>query len=333
VPNLWCNKYKGKRLRNPLAKLVDINKLPFDDFSIFDKQRFLKPMWGKIISILPINLDRGCPYQCSFCNSPSISRKYKESGQIRYYRQKSIERLYQELKFQLNKYKNVEFLYFNSETLLARPLNKLQDFAKMYSEFNLPFWCQTRFETVTDEKIKILKEMNCSQISVGLEHGNENFRKKVLKKTFSNQQVKNAFKIFNKHKIKITVNNMLGFPGETRKLIFDTINLNKEINPDSVNGFVVQPYTGTEIYNYCIEKGLLAKKIKLSKEAGSIVGDPIADLSKISRKSLMGFLRTFVLYVKMPKIYYPKIKIAENFSEEGNKSLEELREVLFNNYF
>lgn len=31
--------------------------------------------------------------------------------------------------------------------------------------------------------------MNCDRISIGLEHGNEEFRKKILKKNFTNKQV------------------------------------------------------------------------------------------------------------------------------------------------
>lgn len=331
INNLWFKDREGKVIKNELGLPVDLNFLPFEDFSIFEEKRFYRPMQGRILKTLPFSLDRGCPYQCTFCNAPAIKKMYADNNHPRYYRQKSIKRIYQELKHQLNLYKDIEYLYFNSETLLAMTTEKLKEFAKMYSEFKLPFWCQTRFETVTDEKIKILKQINCDRISVGLEHGNEEFRKKILKKTFTNDHVFKAFKIFNKYGLKVSMNNMLGFPGETRELIFDTISLNRKIAADSINGFVVQPYIGTEIYQYCLEKGLLSRNTELSPETP--VGDPTVDMAKMPKQELIGLLKTFVLYVKLPESYYPKIKVAERSDREGGIALEELRELLFKKYF
>jgi radical SAM superfamily enzyme YgiQ (UPF0313 family) len=330
VPNLWFKETQGTIVKTDLVPLIDINTLPFEDFSIFEEQRFFRPMQGRIVKTVPINFDRGCPYQCTFCNAPAISKIYTQTGRQPYFRRKSIERVYSEIKHQLERYK-VEYLYFNSETFLSMPLENLKEFAEMYSEFRIPFWCQTRVETVTDEKIKILKEMNCDRISFGLEHGNEEFRRKMLKKNFSNEMVIKAFEVFNKHEMKVSVNNMLGFPDETRELIFDTIKLNRQIKADSINGFIFQPYTGTELRKYCIEKGYLVEGQQI--EAGTPIGDPALNMPQLSKEELMGLLRTFVLYVKMPESYYPKIKIAEQLNEEGDIALGELRDVFFAEYF
>jgi hypothetical protein len=209
-------------------------------------------------------------------------------------------------------------------------VNKLKEFSKMYSEFGLPFWCQTRIETINDEKIKILKEMNCDRISIGLEHGNEEFRKKMLQKTFTNQQVIDAFKILNKYKIKVSVNNIIGFPDETRELVFDTINLNRQIKADSINGFVFQPYSGTYLREYSIKKGYLSQG---SMKIDNPIGCSVLNMPQLSKEEIEGLLRTFVLYVRLPKKYYPKIKEAEQLTVKGDRILEELRGIFFNNYF
>jgi len=52
---------------------------------------------------------------------------------------------------------------------------------------------------------------------------------KMLKKNFTNKQVIKGFKILNKYNMKISVNNMIGFPDETREMVFDTINLNRQV--------------------------------------------------------------------------------------------------------
>jgi len=329
IPNLFYKDNKGAIVKSStLGKPVNLDELPMEDFTLFERQRLYRPMQGKMLKMLPINFDRGCPYRCSFCAAPAFNKMYKAGGSV-YLRRKSIGRIKREIEYQLEKY-NVEYLYFNSETFLTMPLKQLKELAAEYSEFNLPFWCQTRIETITDEKVRILKEMNCDRVSIGLEHGNEAFRKNILKKHFSNAQVVEAFKSLNRYEINISVNNILGFPDETRELIFDTINLNRRIKADSVSGFIFQPYSGTEMMEYCLEKGYLSEN---HRQTSSPIGDPVLNMPTISNEELKGLLRTFVLYVKLPETYYPRIKVAERLDEEGDAALEELREILFNEYF
>ena len=172
--------------------------------------------------------------------------------------------------------------------------------------------------------------MNCDRISIGLEHGNEEFRKKMLKKNFTNKRVIEGFKILNKYNMKISVNNMIGFPDETREMVFDTINLNRQIKVDSVNGFVFQPYCGTYLRDYCIKKGYLPEDNTMIDNP---IGSSVLNMPQLSKEEIEGLLRTFVLYVRLPKKYYPKIKEAEELNDKGDKVLAELREIFFEKYF
>ncbi len=327
VPNLWYKDKQGGIKRNAMGDVVDINNLPFEDFSIFEEQRFYRPMQGRIIKMLPINFERGCPYQCTFCDAPAINNLYRDN-KSKYYRRKTIERIYSEMKYQLEYY-NVEYFYFNSETFLSMSIGDLKEFASMYSELKLPFWCQTRVETISEDKVKYLKEMNCDRISIGIEHGNEKFRKDILKKRFSNDDLLKAFDVLHKYEMKVSVNNIIGFPDEDRGLIFDTIKLNRLIKADSVNGFIFQPYTGTALREYCLSKGY----IDVDTVTDTPIGEPVLNMPQITNDEIEGLLRTFVLYVKMPEEYYPKIKVAEKLNEEGDKALEELKVIFYENYF
>ena len=69
VRNVWCKRPGGQVIKNPMRPLVDINK-PLPDFSLFDDARFYRPMGGRIFKTVPIETYRGCPYTCTFCNSP-----------------------------------------------------------------------------------------------------------------------------------------------------------------------------------------------------------------------------------------------------------------------
>ena len=56
---------------------------------------------------------------------------------------------------------------------------EFDEFCEMYSEIKLPFWMQTRPETVSDYNMKRLKEVGLHRISFGIEH-NENLEEKFL---------------------------------------------------------------------------------------------------------------------------------------------------------
>ena len=222
-----------------------------------------------------------------------------------------------------------DYINFNAEAFLAKPLSKLKEFAYQYKEIGLPFWCQSRPENVTDEKIHILKDMGCQNLQFGIEHGNEEFRRKVLNRHYSNKEMLEAFRIVEKYKIDYTVNNIIGFPDETRKLVFDTININRQINPATINCYFFTPYRGIALYKYCIENGYLDKGTKVYQV---LDGTRLA-MGTISYEELKGLQRTFPLYSKMPKNEWGKIRVAEKFDQEGNRAYKELREVYCERYF
>ena len=54
-------------------------------------------------------------------------------------------------------------------------------------------------------------------------HGNEEFREKYLERKLKNDKIIEKLKIVTDMKIPISVNNIMGFPFETRELAFDTM--------------------------------------------------------------------------------------------------------------
>jgi len=326
IKNIWV-KENGKIYKNILRNCTDINKLPFEDFSVFEEKRLFRPMQGKMRKMIPVSPDRGCPYD--FCAAPSIRKTYKDAKSTPYLRIKHLSRVMDELEFNIERY-NADYIYFNSETFFVRTESDMQKFAKEYSKkIKLPFWCQTRIETITEKKIKMLEDMNCDRMSIGIEHGNEKFRKKILSKNFSNKQVIKAFDILAKSRIPITVNNIVGFPDETRELAFDTIKLNREIKSDSINAYFFVPYSGTPLRQYCIDKGYLNPEAKTD----NLMSSSILNMPHFTSDQIKGIVRTFPLYVKMPESYFDKIKIAESLDDKGDKALGELREIFFSKYF
>lgn len=328
VRNLWIKK-DGDIVRNPMRPPIPLDEVPLCDWTLFEKERFYRPMQGRVLRMVPIEFDRGCPYRCRFCCSPSLTNIYKEQTSSNYFRRKSFDRIRLEFDTFIEKY-GAEYLYFNSETFLAMSDDMFDEFIGIYEKIRLPFWMQTRVETITEAKMARLKEVGCDRVSIGIEHGNEEFRKRILQKRFSNSEVVEKLDIFRRVKIPITINNIIGFPGETRELIFDTIELNRQIPSDSVNCYYFAPFRGTALFEEAFEKGYINEGYSRTK---GLMVEPTLDLPTISKEELRGLVRVFSLYVKFPKEEWPRIERAEKFDEEGDRIFGELSAEYYEKYF
>jgi len=228
VTNCWVKTIGPEYLKdrnvirkNPISKPVDVNENPIIDISLFEKNRLYRPMAGKIYKMIPIETIRGCPFTCKFCNSPDQMKMYKGLGS-NFYRKKKMNLVLDELKH-FKDVHNVEYNYFWADTFLGMSKKEFDEFIEMYSEIKLPFWMQTRPETIDDYNMSKLKSVGLHRISFGVEHGNEEFRKRILDRRWKNKDIIDKLKIPNKYDIQYSVNNITGFPTETKKLAFDTI--------------------------------------------------------------------------------------------------------------
>ena len=138
-----------------------------------------------------------------------------------------------------------------------------------------------------------------------------------------------AFRIVEKYSIAYTVNNIIGFPDETRELIFDTVKINREINPVTMNVYLFTPYKGTRLYQYCVGKGYMGKGDKVHQLLDSV---PL-NMASITYQELKGLQRTFPLYAKLPENMFNQIEIAEKFDDEGNEMYEKLKKIFHETYF
>ena len=137
------------------------------------------------------------------------------------------------------------------------------------------------------------------------------------------------FNILDNYAIPVTINNILGMPGDTRELIFDTIELNRQLGSDSVNAFYFMPYRGTAMRAESEAKGYITK----DTQTQGLATGPVMNMPQLSNDELMGLVRTFSLYVKFPKEEWDEIRIAERFDEEGDKKFEELSKRYYERFF
>ena len=315
-------KGEGNIFKNNMRPPIDIDSVPIPDWDLFEPGSLYRPMQGKIWRAVGFETQRGCPYTCTFCNSPSNNVEYKAETGGKFHRKKSIGRMKKELDFLVKKY-DPNLIYFVVDTFLAMSNREFDELKELYSDYKIPFWMNTRAETINEYRAAGLAEMNMLRMNIGIEHGNYEYRRNYLKRNVKNEVQIRAFQIAAEHDYASCANSIIGMPDETRDLIFDTINFVREL-PDSIDAtgaFIFAPYHGTPLRDLAISKGYIDEEeiCSLSNTSESMLRMPT-----ISKNEIQGLAKTFSLYTKFPKDRWAEIKIAESDGAEGTKMMTKL---------
>jgi radical SAM superfamily enzyme YgiQ (UPF0313 family) len=332
IENLWIKKKTGVVIKNPMRMASNIDKNPLPDFSLFEEARLYRPMAGKVYRMLPVETHRGCPYGCAYCNSPAQRELYREAQSGNFLRKKSIDVVRKELDYYKSEW-DIEYVYFSADTFLSFTEKEFDEFVEMYSNFRIPFWCQTRPETITREKIRKLRDVGLHRIAIGVEHGNEEFRKRIINRSVKNATIVNAFNIVSECSLPagISVNNIVGFPTETPQLAMDTIELNRMVADqiDTMNCYAFTPFHGTPLRELSVKMGYIDE----DTFTGCLTGEPVLNMPLFPKEKIKGIMRTFSMYVRFDKSRWKEIEIAEKFTPEGEEVFRELREEYIKNHF
>lgn len=274
IENLWIKKGNGI-IRNDLRPLIaDLDALPYADYDLFDCKQILKDRRGDFAVLA----SRGCPYSCTYCCNHAL-RKVQQ-GKGKYFRLRSVDHVLRELELLTGKYP-IRHLSFADDVFgLSRRWS--QEFCEKYPrQFSLQFECNVRADVVDEELLESLVAANCTQISMGVEAGNEWLRRKVLGRNMSNAQIVKAFDAAHKLGIRTRSYNMIGLPFETHEMIEETISLNKRLAPDHIAVFFFYPYRGTALYEVCQKEGFLSQR-----HSTSYVSETVLELPTVTPKEL-----------------------------------------------
>jgi len=247
----WKN--KGKIINNDNPEFIeDLSKLEFPDYSIFENKLLLG---GGRLNVM---LSRGCPYNCNYCCNNSLRTKYPNSKN--YFRLPSVEYSIELLEHLIHEYPETRRIDFEDDLLIANK-NWFTQFAKEYAKkVKLPYRLCVRTECIDEEIVDLLKKTGCDIVYIGLECGNEEFRKKILNRLATNEQIIKKCKLMKSAGLRIFTFNMVGFPFETESIMEETLGLNKQIEPDEGTCFFFYPYKGTKLYSICKENNLLKEE-------------------------------------------------------------------------
>lgn len=306
IPNIYPN---GVR---PLQE--DLDELPYVDWTMFDKRQFYKPFDGNMYRAGDHMLNWGCPRRCSYCINTFYRNLYGQKGCLRRY---SVERIIRELA-SLKERHDLEFMKFHDEDFLLRPVKNLQELSEAYrGEVNIPFTIMTHPHSVTEKKVELIKKMGCVSVSIGIETGNPDLRKNLLKRVDTEDDIVRAFSLLEEQNIRTASFVMLGIPYETRETYWETIELVRKANPRCPDAGFFYPFEGTELGELSIREGFFTEGVYQRDK-------PALHFDNLSEDELIGMLQVFPLYTKLPVEYEPYIRKAEAQNELG----EALRKIL-----
>jgi len=306
----WVKSPGGQIRKNSPQTLVDINNIAPLRFDLYSPKRFLRPISGAVRRIFPLEVSRGCVYNCTFCASPEFRLRLRGGGE--WQRNKKIAKIDTDISTYITLY-DPEYFFIISETFLTMQASYLDAFVDMYNKYRIPFWMNTRPETIKDEYIKKLKDIGLERMSIGVECGNEKYRKAILNRRYSNAFLEKAFGICRKYDIKVTANVMIGLPEETREMIFESIRLMRALKPTSLGLCIFQPFKGTRLYQYSVNK----KYCDPSNIISTTVYTPNMANNKLPSEELIKLLYTFNLYVKMDETDWPLIDSIDFNTDSG----------------
>jgi len=142
--------------------------------------------------------------------------------------------------------------------------------------------------------------MNCTHVAMGIECGNNEVARKVLKRNTTNQRIVESVKILKKNNVKVMTQNLIGLPVEDPTSVdYDTLDFNIKLRPYFAWSSILYPYPGTEI-------GTLAKRIGYFDgdfEKTSIsnkTGSNLKFTNKMEKRKIDNFHKLFSIIVQFP---------------------------------
>lgn len=312
IPNLWIKTPTGEIIKNEVGPKIEMDDLPEPDWDLFNPRHSLRPFEGELKNYGYFEISRGCPYNCSYCINAKLHEIYSKVDKAKAFRFHSPEEIVRRIKKYAEKYK-FNHVQFIDENLSVMPIKTLRKLADLYSkEVGIDFFVMARPECLVagPEKVELFAKMGCKMIALGAESGNEELKRTILNRPMKNEILEKAAKLVREVGILVSIYNIIGFPTETKEMIFDTIRLNRKIQPDRYSVRFLIPYPGTAIRDYCVKQGYIEDDYEDIRGNVSFLIEPILNLPSPphpTKEELMEIKNNFGKYLKMSDGDFEKI--------------------------
>ncbi|MGD0278865.1 MAG: radical SAM protein [Smithella sp.] len=171
IPNIIYAE-NDKIITNPLKRIEELDNIAYP---VYDADVYPACGSNDKIKIFSLDASRGCPNNCAFCVHSSIS------GQK--IRNKSVNRIFNEIKFIKQKYNSKAFRFSGSYT----PTKILIDLSRLLikEKIDIIYTAFSTLQDMDDQNIRILKSAGLFALYVGIESADERILKHDFEKRFN----------------------------------------------------------------------------------------------------------------------------------------------------
>jgi len=221
--------------------VVDIEKLPFPDWSRFPigKYSYFPALNKK--PVLTMLTSRGCPYSCSFyCPYPvQMGKKW---------RARSSESIIKEIEYLKEAY-DIKAIDFR-DPIFTLNRQRIVDFVGMLKakKLNIIWSCETRIDCLDKELIKLMYEAGLRHINVGIESADHGVLKGSNRLPVNIIHQEEVISFCDKLNITIAAFYIFGLENDTEKSIRATIEYAKKLNTLVSQFDICTPYPGTPFF-------------------------------------------------------------------------------------
>ena len=321
----WLKSVQGVVFRDEQKKLIVMDTAPpliaLDELPIPDLL-----VENESTDILCLMTSRGCPYKCAFC----------ATGWHRNVHWMSPERVVETIEFHTDKYPHLRRVKFWDDLFTIKH-KRVERIVELLEEKGLNrrlrFTICTRADHVNETLLKLLKRMNCTHVSMGLESGCDRTLK-YIKKLCTVETNRRATELLSAYNFDSESSFIVGFPHETNDDIQETYNFIKSIPIKKIQVFLPIPYPGTLLWRYAFQKGLVSEDMDWEKldliatmaNPKSVLSDFVVISETLSKEELYRWLikfrrlrkwKTFKfalsLLVRDPSIIFQRLKREVSF--------------------
>jgi radical SAM superfamily enzyme YgiQ (UPF0313 family) len=233
---------------DPIPVLHNLDDLGFPAHDKLIKELYRDPTMRRFPKTM-VQSSRSCIAKCNFCCQPSFFGNVLK---------RSPDHIIAELKW----IKSLGFkeVFFNDATFTFDHDWNKELFNKMISEkLDLVWFCTTRAHCLTPEIVELMKKAGCHTIGIGMESVDDQVLRNI-KKGVTRDTVRNAILMVRAAKIDALLFCVLGFLGETKSSMADTLKFLKNLPASFITLGIAAPVPGTPFFNKMEEMGYLKHK-------------------------------------------------------------------------
>jgi len=239
---------------------TNLDTLPLPDWELLDMPVYLRSSLGfkrdfgsaPNAVAFPLMTSRGCTFKCTFCGSHTVHGR-----RMRYH---SVERVIQEVsllhqRYGVNLIIPEDDLFTANKARTKELLNAIKDLKIPDIELQCPNALSVN--TLDEELIDLLESVGMRICTLAIESGSPFVQNEIIKKRCNLDKARRLVKYVKSRDMYCRCYYVLGFPGETREMIEETIQYARDLGADWANFNVAVPLLGSEMYDQFFAMGVL----------------------------------------------------------------------------